>query len=168
LTEENVTITDGKVVQFHYTLADPDGNVLDTSDGSEPLAYLHGADNIVTGLEKQLAGRKVGDAFDAVVPPAEGYGERQGPGAQAVPRSAFPDEIELMPGMHFLAADDDGNETPLWVVGIQDDNIFVDVNHPLAGVELRFKVEIASIRDASDEEKAHGHPHGPGGHHHPE
>ena len=159
-------ITDGLVVQFHYTLTDPDGNVIDSSDGSEPLSYLHGADNIVDGLESQLAGKVVGDTFEAVVPAAEGYGEKEGPGPQPIPRSNFPEDVDLMPGMHFIASDESGQEMMLWVMKVEDDQVFVDVNHPLAGVELHFAVEVVSIRDATKEEVEHGHPHGPGGHAH--
>jgi len=164
---EPTTIAAGMVVQFHYTLTDPDGNELDSSSGGEPLTYLHGADNIVSGLERQLAGRAVGDAFEAVVPAREGYGERQGPGPQPLPASTFPEGVDVMPGMHFIATDEDsGNDVLLWVMKVEDDQVWVDVNHPLAGVELRFAVEVVGIRDATEEEVAHGHPHGPGGHHH--
>lgn len=160
------TIADGMVVQFHYTLADPEGNVIDTSSGSEPLTYLHGADNIVTGLESQLEGKKVGDSFDAVVPAREGYGEKEGPGPQPIPKSTFPPDIDLTPGMHFIATDEGGQEIMLWVMGVEDEQVFVDMNHPLAGLDLHFAVEVTEIRDATEEEVAHGHPHGPGGHHH--
>jgi len=166
-TPESVlsTVAEGKVVSFHYTLTAPDGAVLDTSDGGEPLMYLHGADNIVTGLEKQLQGKSVGDRFEAVVPPSEGYGEKEGPGPQAVPRAAFPPEAEIAVGVQFVAEGEGGQEIGLFVTSIAEDEVFVDTNHPLAGVELRFSVEVAGVRDASEEEVAHGHPHGPHGHH---
>ncbi len=160
------TVEAGKVVTFHYTLRNPGGDVIDTSDGGEPLAYLHGASNIVTGLEAQLAGRAEGDKIAAVVPPREGYGEKSGPGPQAVPREAFPDGVELFVGMQFEAETEDGHDVQLFIVQVGDEAVLVDTNHPLAGVTLHFDVEIVGVRDATDEEKAHGHPHGPGGHDH--
>jgi len=160
------TVEAGKVVSFHYTLRNPDGEVVDTSDGDEPLAYLHGSSNIVSGLEAQLVGHAVGDKLQAVVPAREGYGEKSGPGPQGVPREAFPADAELEVGMNFVAETDDGNEVMLWVVEIGEEEVLVDDNHPLAGVTLHFDVEVVEIRDATDEEKTHGHPHGPGGHDH--
>lgn len=160
------TVEAGKVVTFHYTLRNPNGDVVDTSDGDEPLAYLHGSSNIVSGLEAELAGKALGDKVQAVVPPKGGYGEKDGPGPQGVPREAFPDDVELSIGMNFVAETDDGDEVMLWVVEIGDEQVMVDNNHPLAGVTLHFDVEIVGVRDATDEEKAHGHPHGPGGHDH--
>lgn len=158
------TISAGKVVAFHYTLTDADGDVIDTSSGRAPLDYLHGAGNIVPGLERQLEGLVVGARLDAVVPAAEGYGERQFPGPQAVPREAFPEDVEIHPGMQFAAQGPRGEMIPLWVKKVEAETVWVDRNHPLAGVELHFAVEIVSIRGASDEELAHGHPHGPDGH----
>ena len=154
------TVTAGKVVFFHYTLRDEHGEVLDTSEGSLPLPYLHGSGNIVPGLERQMAGRAVGDRFAAVVPPEEGYGVPEGPGPQAIPRDAFPDDAELEEGMQFMAEDDDGETIPLWVLSIEEDSIVVDRNHPLAGTTLHFQVEITEIRDATEDEIDHGHPHG--------
>jgi FKBP-type peptidyl-prolyl cis-trans isomerase SlyD len=156
----------GKVVSIKYTLRDDDGDVIDASDDGDPLEYLHGADNIVPGLERQLLGKKLGDKLEAVVPPEEGYGLSEGPGPQPVPRTAFPEGAELEEGMQFFARGPDGHEMPLWVVEVNDDHIVVDINHPLAGATLHFDVEILAIRDATAEETAHGHPHGPGGHHH--
>jgi FKBP-type peptidyl-prolyl cis-trans isomerase SlyD len=158
-------VESGTVVTMHYTLKDPEGEILDTSSGREPLAYLHGASNIVPGLERQLTGKRVGDSVQAVVPPAEGYGERQGP-PQPVERSAFPADAELEPGMQVMAQTKDGQAFPLWIVQVTGEEVLVDANHPLAGVTLHFDVEITSLRHASEEEKAHGHPHGPGGHDH--
>lgn len=159
-------IADDKVVSIHYTLRDDDGDEIDSSVGDEPLTYLHGASNIVPGLERQLAGKQVGDMVKAVVPPEEGYGVAEGPGPQRVPRDAFPKDAELEPGTQFFARGPNGDAMPLWVVEVTDEGVMVDANHPLAGVTLHFEVEIVEVRDATAEEKAHGHPHGPGGHHH--
>ena len=162
---ESQAIADGTVVTMHYTLKDSEGQVLDTSSGREPLSYLHGASNIVPGLERQLAGKSVGDSFTAEVPSEEGYGERQGPPKQ-VDRSAFPEDAELAPGMQVMAQSEDGKSFPLWILDVSDDAVVVDTNHPLAGVTLHFDLEITGVRAATEEEKSHGHPHGEGGHHH--
>jgi FKBP-type peptidyl-prolyl cis-trans isomerase SlyD len=154
----------GKVVTIKYKLTGEDGKVLDESD-AEGMDYLHGAENIVPGLEKQLLGRKVGDTLKAVVPPAEGYGERKG-GPQKLPRSSFPEDVEIEVGMEFLAEGPSGDPMPVWVVGVNASSVVIDRNHPLAGLTLTFDVEVLAIRAATKDEKAHGHPHGPGGHHH--
>jgi FKBP-type peptidyl-prolyl cis-trans isomerase SlyD len=158
-------IADGHVVTMHYTLRDPDGEIIDSSQGSDPLAYLHGANNIVPGLEKELTGKKVGDKVQAVVAPADGYGEPSG-NEEKVPRSAFEDGSGLEAGMQVFAQTPDGKTFALWVVGVDDESVTVSADHPLAGVTLHFDIEITEVRAASDEEKAHGHPHGPGGHDH--
>lgn len=158
-------IADDKVVSIHYTLRDDDGDVIDSSSGGEPLEYLHGAGNIVPGLERQLAGKRIGDKLTAVVKPEDGYGVPQGPGPQAVPRASFPEDVELEEGLQFFAGGPDG-DIPLWVVAVEDDVVLVDANHPLAGVTLHFEVEVVGLRDATADEKEHGHPHGEGGHHH--
>ena len=156
----NPTIETGKVIYFHYTLTDENGELIDSSEGSEPLPYLHGAGNIVPGLERQMLGHTVGDRFRAVVPPEEGYGLAEGPGPQGVPRDAFPEDAEIEEGMQFMAEDEEGQVVPLWVVGIEEGIVIVDRNHPLAGTTLHFHVEITEIRDATETEVAHGHPHG--------
>lgn len=159
------SVASNKVVSIHYTLTNDDGDVLDSSSGGEPLAYLHGAGNIVPGLERQIEGKSVGDKFDAVVPPSEGYGERTGPAPQAISRDAFGD-VEVEPGMSFVIEDDDGNQTPLWIVDVEEEHVYVDANHPLAGETLHFAVEVIEIRDATAAELAHGHVHGDGHDHH--
>jgi FKBP-type peptidyl-prolyl cis-trans isomerase SlyD len=155
------TISAGKVVFFHYTLTDDGGETIDSSREGNPLPYLHGAGNIVPGLEKQLEGKALGTSFEAVVAPEEGYGARRGE-PMPVPRDQFPPDIELQTGMQFFGEDPDGNKFPLWIAAIQDGTVLVDPNHPLAGVTLHFAVEVMSIRAASEEEVAHGHPHMPG------
>ena len=160
------TVRDGSVVHFHYTLTDDEGNVLDTSrERGEPMPYLHGARNIVPGLERQLAGLSVGDTLRADVPPEEGYGTHNGMAPQPVPRTEFPTEVPLQPGIQLMAQTEQG-PMPIWIARVDETTVFIDTNHPLAGKVLHFDVEITGIRDATDEEKAHGHPHGPGGHDH--
>lgn len=151
-------IEEGKVVNIHYTLKNDEGEVLDSSSGGDPLAYLHGAENIVPGLERQLAGHAPGDKFEAVIPPTEGYGERSEIDPQQVPRSAFPDGADLQEGMQVVAQGPNG-KFPLWVVGVGDEHVLLDPNHPLAGVTLHFDIEVKDVRDATEEEKEHGHPH---------
>jgi len=161
-----MTIKDNSAVSFHYTLTDDDGQQLDSSVGKEPLAYLHGAGNIIPGLENALTGKAVGDAITVAVSAAEGYGEVQKELIQDVPRSSFQgiDEIEI--GMQFEAQTGQGGAVPVTVTAVTDEMITVDGNHPLAGKNLNFDVTIEAIRDATEEELEHGHVHGPGGHHH--
>ncbi len=156
------TIAAGKVVALHYTLHDEAGALIDGSQGEDPLYYLHGADNLVPGLEAALEGRAVGEKLSVTVPPEEGYGPRQGPGPQAVPREAFPKDAEIEQGMPFCVENEQGEEIDLWVARVEGDQVFVDVNHPLAGVTLCFDVEVVEVRDATAAEQLHGHPHGPG------
>jgi FKBP-type peptidyl-prolyl cis-trans isomerase SlyD len=154
----------GKVVQIHYSLS-TGGQPLESSRGGEPLTYLHGAQNIIPGLEKAIAGRGPGETLSVDVPPAEGYGERNRPERQEVPRVAFPPNVEIQAGMRFVT-ESDGEAVPVWVDEVTEDTVYIDFNHPLAGHTLRFDVEVLTVRDATQEEVTHGHPHGPGGHHH--
>jgi FKBP-type peptidyl-prolyl cis-trans isomerase SlyD len=158
-------IADRCVACFHYTLTNDKGEVLDSSSGREPLAYLHGGGNIVPGLEKAMTGHVAGDKFTVDVSPAEGYGVRDPALVQTVPKSAFRGAGKLEPGMQFRA---DSGRGPMSVVitAIKGDQVTVDGNHPLAGETLHFAVEVAEVRDATGEELSHGHVHGAGGHHH--
>jgi FKBP-type peptidyl-prolyl cis-trans isomerase SlyD len=158
-------ITANKVVSLAYTLRGDDGEVIDQSQDGSPLLYLHGAQNIVPGLEEQLEGVGEGETVKATVSPEKGYGPRIGE-AQEVPRNLFPADAELAAGMQVIAHDDSGRQIPFFVTGITEETITVDPNHPLAGQTLHFEVSVESLRDASDEEIEHGHPHGPGGAHH--
>ncbi|MBI2384342.1 MAG: peptidylprolyl isomerase [Gammaproteobacteria bacterium] len=153
------------VVSIHYTLKDDGGEVLDSSAGGEPLAYLHGTGNIIPGLEKALAGKRAGDKLSVRVEPAEGYGERDERLVQQVPRRMFQGVSDLQPGMRFHAQGDHGPVAVI-VTRVAGDMVTVDGNHALAGVTLNFEVEVAQVRDATLEELSHGHVHGPGGHHH--
>jgi len=154
-----------KVVSIHYTLTNVDGDIIDSSEGSEPLSYLHGFGNIIPGLENALTGRKAGDRFTVSVAPAEGYGERDDGMIQSVPRNAFQGVDEIQPGMQFQAQSPEGMQL-VTVIGVEEDEVILDGNHPMAGLTLNFAVEITDVRDATHEELDHGHVHGPGGHHH--
>ena len=161
-----MTIKENSAVSFHYTLTDDEGQQLDSSAGKEPLAYLHGAGNIIPGLEKAMTGKSVGDSMTVAVNAAEGYGEVQSELIQEVPREAFQgvDSIEI--GMQFEAQTGQGGSVPVTVTEVSDEVVTVDGNHPLAGKNLNFDVTIEEIRDATEEELEHGHVHGPGGHEH--
>jgi FKBP-type peptidyl-prolyl cis-trans isomerase SlyD len=161
-----MSIANNHAVFFHYTLKDDAGEVLDSSDGGEPLGYLHGHGNIVEGLEREMTGKSVDDEFDVTVAPAEGYGERNDDLKQAIPRAAFKDVEDLAPGMMFHIQSPDGMH-PITVMEVGDDEVLIDGNHMLAGVTLHFHVKITEIRDATEEELAHGHIHTGGcGHDH--
>jgi len=161
-----MAIKQNSVVTMHYELKDASGEVLDSSKGQEPLVYLHGASNIIIGLEEQLEGKVVGDNINAVVQPEKGYGVPVEALVQKVPTEAFGDEIDQIEvGMRFQAETEQG-PVPVVVTAIEDGIVTVDGNHPLAGKELHFTCSIAEIREASGEEIEHGHVHGPGGHQH--
>jgi len=158
-------IADHTVVSFHYTLTDDQGTVIDSSAGREPLTYLHGVGQIVPGLEKEMAGRAVGDQFKVDVAPEEGYGVRHAELEQQVPREAFQGVEDIQPGMQFQGRGPQGviNVT---VTKVEDGVVHIDGNHPLAGQTLHFDVQVTEVREATAEEQQHGHVHGPGGHHH--
>lgn len=154
-------IADRTVASFHYTLTNAEGEVIDSSQGRDPLPYLHGAGNIVPGLEKAMAGRGVGDKFEVDVAPEEGYGPRHDALVQTLPKSAF-QGAEPQPGMQFQA---NGPQGPMVVTvsAVEGDNITIDGNHPLAGQNLHFAIEVTEVREATEEELNHGHVHGAGG-----
>lgn len=154
-------ITKDSVASIHYTLRDDSGKVLDTSSGREPLHYLHGAGNLIPGMEEGLEGKAKGDKFQLKIAPEKGYGVKDDKLIQKVPRSAFGNQ-QIEKGMQFQT--NHGGIVTVIETGLE--NITVDGNHPLAGVQLHFDVEVMGVRKASDEELAHGHVHGPGGHHH--
>ena len=154
-----------KVVTLKYTLTDNDGNIIDRSDDGS-FAYLHGASNIIPGLETALDGKQAGDSLDVKVEPEHGYGERDDSKTQQVPRDMFPADAEIEPGMQFHAQGPNGEVLIVTAVKVDDDTVTVDGNHPLAGVQLNFAVEIVDVRDALQEELDHGHVHGPEGHDH--
>jgi FKBP-type peptidyl-prolyl cis-trans isomerase SlyD len=154
-----------KVVSIDYTLTGVDGNVIDSSQGQEPLAYLHGAGNIIPGLERALEGKSPGDEVNATIAPEDGYGQKNPSLVQPVARAQFPGVNEIKLGQQFQAQTNHGPRV-VTVVGITDDTVTVDANHPLAGETLKFDVKVVNVRDATAEEIDHGHPHEPGGHHH--
>ena len=160
-----MTIENDKVVLMDYTLTNEKGDILDTSDGREPLAYIQGYKNIIPGLEKEMSGKSVGDKFKAVVQPEEGYGISNPALLQTVEKSVFQGVEEIEVGMQFQAQLEDG-PIIMTVQKVDGDKITIDGNHPLADQVLTFDVEVKEIRDASAEELEHGHVHGVGGHNH--
>ena len=158
-------ITADRVVIIHYTLKDDSGTVLDSSAGADPLAYIQGHGNLISGLEKALEGKTGGDRMAVSIAPADGYGVRDEALIQRVPRRSLQGAGEIRKGMQFQARTPDGMRM-FTVTGIVGDMVTLDGNHPLADKTLHFDVEIVEVREASAEELEHGHVHGPGGHHH--
>ncbi|MDT8428358.1 MAG: peptidylprolyl isomerase [Pseudomonadales bacterium] len=158
-----MTLMIGKnsVVSIHYTLKDDDGQVMDSSSGGDPLVYLHGANNLIPGLEKELNGKTVGQNFTASIPPAEAYGETNPALVQAIDRSMFQGVDVIEPGMAFTAQGEHGQQQ-ITVTAVDGDQITVDANHPMAGKTLHFDVEIMDVRAATEQELAHGHVHAHG------
>ena len=160
-----MSITQDSVVSLHYTLKDDEGKVLDSSSEGEPLAYLHGHGNLVPGLERELAGKNPGDKFSVKITPADGYGELDKALVQKVPRRALKGIKNLNVGMRLHAQTPQGPQA-VTVTHIQGDMVTLDGNHPLAGQNLNFDIEVTDVRAATEEELEHGHVHGPGDHHH--
>ena len=158
-------LTKDKVVNINYTLKDKESNIMDESnDGT--FTYLHGAKNLIPALEKALEGKTSGDKVNVVVPPENAYGLRDEKKIQHVPRKMFPVDQKLEIGMPFSSATPDGTAVNVVITAIEETEVIIDGNHPLAGVELHFNIEIIDIRNATKEELEHGHIHGPGGHNH--
>ena len=161
-----MTIAQHKVVTIHYKVSDSESDeVIDSSENAEPMTYLHGAQNIIPGLEQALEGKAVGDELEVVVEAAEAYGERSDDRIQQVPMEAFQGMEKVEPGMAVTAQTDQG-QINLVITEVNGEMVTVDANHPLAGKSLKFEVSVEDVRDASEEEMAHGHVHGPGGHEH--
>ena len=159
-----MAITQDSVVTIHYVLKDDAGAVIDRSASGEPLAYLHGHGNIVPGLERELTGHSAGEKLSVRVTPAEGYGEYDKGLVQSVPRRALRGIKDVQPGMHLHAQTEAGTRT-VTVTRVQGDMVTLDANHPLAGKNLNFDIQIEDVRQATEEELSHGHVHGPGGQH---
>lgn len=155
-------IAKNTVVAIDYKLTGPDGEVLDSSEGREPLAYLHGGGNIIPGLEKALEGKEKGAELEVKVSPEEGYGERNEDLIQNVSRDMFEGVEKIEPGMRFQAMSEAGPRL-VTVKDVNDKEVIIDGNHPLAGVPLEFAVSVVEVREPTEEEQEHGHVHGAGG-----
>lgn len=147
------------VASIEYTLTDNEGQVLDTSEGREPLTYIHGEGNLIPGLESALEGQNPGDSLSVTIEPAEAYGERDERLIQQVPMAAFEGVESVEPGMRFQATDEQGQGRVVTVTEVEGDEVTVDANHPLAGQPLNFEVSVVEVREATTEEIDHGHVH---------
>ena len=159
-------IANRHVVAIDYTLSNDAGEVIDSSAGAEPLVYLHGAGNIIAGLENALVGKTVDDELEVSIAPEDAYGEYSAELITNLGREMFEGVDELEVGMQFHASAPDGGMQIVTIRDVDGDQVTIDGNHPLAGQTLNFKVKIISVRGASEEELAHGHVHGAGGHQH--
>ncbi len=153
--------TQNTIISLHYTLTDESGAVLDSSRGGEPFAYLHGHGHIIRGLEAALEGREAGFNDTIRVAPADGYGERNPQAVFEVPRDQFPSSEDIQVGMQVQGEGAHGVMN-FMVVGINDQHVVLDANHPMAGKTLNFDVELLAVREATDQELAHGHAHAHG------
>ena len=154
-------IAQQKVAKLHYSVMDKDQTTIDSSFDGEPLEFIIGSGFLISGLESALIGKQAGDTFTADVDAVDAYGERHDGLMQAVPRNMF-EGMEIEVGMQFRATTDEGEQTVI-IIDIQENDVIVDGNHPLAGIDLTFDVEVLAVRDATEEELAHGHVHGEGG-----
>lgn len=159
-------IENNKVASIDYTLTNDAGETLDTSIGREPLSYIQGHQNIIPGLEKALEGKTAGEKLTVTVPPEEAYGNSNPASIQTVARDVFQGVENIDVGMQFQSQGEGGQPIIVTVTKIEEDQITIDGNHPLADMTLTFEVEIKEVRDASEEELSHGHVHGPEGHQH--
>ncbi len=160
------SVQDDLVVSFDYTLRLDDGEVVDSSEGREPLAYLHGRGQIVPGLERELYGMSVGEEKSVTVAAEEGYGSYDEERLQEVPLSSFPEDLELEEGMSVRMRDVNTDQLfEAYIDAIDEETVTLDFNHPLAGETLFFDVKIVDVREASGDELAHGHAHDGNEHH---
>lgn len=150
-----MTISKDSVVSIEYTLTDDGNEIIDSSEGMGPLEYLHGKNNLIPGLEKELEGKKAGDTFKVTIAPADAYGERHDDLVVEVERSQFPEDAEITEGMQFEAGGPEGSRV-VTVTGVNENKVTVDANHPLAGETLHFDVKVISVRESTEEEKASG------------
>ncbi len=160
-----MNIAANTVVSIDYTLRNDAGDILDQSSPEAPLSYLHGHNNVISGLEHALLGKAKADRLEASIAPAEAYGEYDAALVQAVPRAMFQGVDDIDVGMQFQTQMDGGVQV-VTVKEVNDDTVTIDGNHALAGQTLHFDVTVKGVREASQEELDHGHVHGPGGHHH--
>jgi FKBP-type peptidyl-prolyl cis-trans isomerase SlyD len=152
------TVQNNVVVSMEYTLH-VDNEEVDSSKGQDPLQFLAGHGNIISGLEREMMGMKVGDSKDVVIPPAEGYGEFDENAFMNVPRDAFPKDIPVEEGTELTVKDDAGQPRYARIDTVDGDTVTLNFNHPLAGDELHFNVKVVELREPTAEELEHGHVH---------
>lgn len=157
---DDLLVADGVVVSLAYTLRLDDGEEIDSAANDDPLVYLHGAGNIIPGLEQALTGLKIGDARKVSVTPEDAYGDFEPDAFEMVPYDAFPEDVELEEGMELSMVDNNtGHQMEAYISELLEDGALLDLNHPLAGETLHFDVEIVGLRRATTDEIAHGHAH---------
>lgn len=161
-----MNIEKDSVVTVDFELYDRDGGLVDSSEANGPLMYLHGADQLLQGLEDALAGHVVGDELSVELTPEQAFGEREEALVDRAPRANFPGVDHIERGMRFQTAMEDGSQMVVTVTDVDDEWVTVDGNHELAGMDLRFELKVAEVRAATEEELSHGHAHGPEGHTH--
>lgn len=160
LAEQEMAVADGLVVSLAYTLRLDDGEEIDSAASDDPLVYLHGAGNIIPGLEDALSGMKIGDVRSVSVSPVDAYGDLDEDAFELVPYDAFPADVDLEEGMGLSMVDNNtGQQMDAYISELRDDGALLDLNHPLAGETLHFTVEIVGLRRATTDEIAHGHAH---------
>jgi len=152
-------IAESCVVSIHYTLTNSEGETLDSSAGGDPLSYLHGAGGLIPGLERELAGKESGEQFQATIQPEDAYGDVNPELIQEVPLDALSGIDNLTVGMQLQSQAPDGRTQILVVDAVGEDTATLNANHALAGEVLHFDVEVAEVREATEEELAHGHAH---------
>lgn len=162
-------ISADKVVSFHYKLSDSDGSLLESSHEGEPTLYLHGHSNLLASLEGEMEGKSAGDKLSVTLTPEQGYGERRDGATQRIPIKHLhiqaSQKNKLKPGDKVLVNTKNGPWEAV-VLKVGKFNVDIDSNHPLSGKTITFDIEVNEVREATDEELAHGHAHGAGGHHH--
>ncbi len=161
-----MALKNNQVVTINFTLKDEDGNTIEATTKEQPFSFISGNQQILPELENNVSEMLIGSKRTVVLEPEQAYGIYSDTSLQTVKRSDFPDDVKLEIGMGFVADTPDGRQLPFVIKNIEDENITVDFNHPLAGHTLTFEVELLGLREASSEELAHGHVHGAGGHHH--
>jgi FKBP-type peptidyl-prolyl cis-trans isomerase SlyD len=159
------TVQNGVVVSMEYTLK-IDGEVIDSSEGHDPLEFLAGHSNIISGLESEMIGMKVGESKDVVVAPADGYGEYDDEAYLDVPKGQFPKDMPVEEGLELTVRDDAGQARYARIESVEGETVRLNFNHPLAGDELHFNVRVVNLREPTGEELEHGHVHQGGEHHH--
>lgn len=156
-------IGDDMVVTLDYTLT-VDGEIIDSSIGSQPIEFIQGHGQIIPGLERELYGLALGDGKDVIVAAVDGYGDRDPNAIADIPREQFPPQIPLKPGVELQLRGQDGEELEAYIEGVGEETVRLNFNHPLAGKDLHFSIKVVELRSATSEELAHGHVHGEGGH----
>ena len=159
-----MTIQKNKVVTVRYTLTDEAGGIIESSEGQEPMTYLHGSGNVIPGLEASLEGKSAGESVEVTVPPEDAYGEWDKTQVLDLPKGQFSGVSDIKAGMEFSVHSNVGEQI-VTVTKVEAESVTVDANHPLAGKTLNFDVTVVGVRDATNDELEHGHAHGAGGHH---